>query len=113
MSHKRWQGVSAVDLAFGNGKCLVIAWRRKGINSEQLHQFVADLRDLPVEIHLEGGNRAYSSILRLSCEHQLSSYDAAYLDLAISETLPIATADKNLRAAARRSKIELYDPRKA
>jgi predicted nucleic acid-binding protein len=35
------------------------------------------------------------------------SYDAAYLDLAVVEGLPLATLDKNLRAAAKRAGVEL------
>jgi predicted nucleic acid-binding protein len=90
---------------------LVIAWRQKSITSVQLHHFITDLKDLPIEIFSHGSDRAYSSIFALSCRYQLSSYDAAYLDLALSEALPIASADKNLRAAARRAKVELFDPR--
>jgi predicted nucleic acid-binding protein len=53
-----------------------------------------------------------SSILRISRQHQLSSYDAAYLDLARVEGLPLATLDKNLRTAERRSGVELVSPGK-
>ena len=91
---------------------LVIAVRQKGITSAQLEIFVADLKDLPVEVDLQGVARAYSSILQISRQHQLSSYDAAYLDLARFEGLPLATLDKNLRAAAKRSGVELFDPRR-
>ena len=91
---------------------LVIAVRLKGISSAQLEIFVADLKDLPVEMDLQGVARAYSSILRISRQHQISSYDAAYLDLALFEGLPLATLDKNLRAAAKRSGVELFDPRR-
>jgi predicted nucleic acid-binding protein len=38
---------------------------------------------------------------------QLSAYDAAYLDTARDEKLPLATLDKSLRAAAESSGIEL------
>jgi predicted nucleic acid-binding protein len=91
---------------------LVTAWRQKSITSEQLENFIADLKDLPVEVDSQGSERVYSSIFRMSCQHQLSSYDAAYLDLAVFQGLPLATLDKNLRAAARRSRIEIFDPRK-
>jgi predicted nucleic acid-binding protein len=91
---------------------LVVAWRHKSISSEQLENFIADLKDLPVEIDSQDNERAYSSIFRMSCQHQLSSYDAAYLDLAVLHGLPLATLDKNLRAAAKRSKVDIFDPRK-
>jgi predicted nucleic acid-binding protein len=91
---------------------LVVAWRQKSVTSEQLEDFIADLKDLPVEVDSQGSERVYSSIFRMSCQHQLSSYDAAYLDLAVFEGLPLATLDKNLRAAARRLRIEIFNPRK-
>jgi len=91
---------------------LVVAWRQKSVTSEQLENFIADLKDLPVEIDSQGGDRVYSSILRMSCQYQLSSYDAAYLDLAACEGLPLATLDRNLRAAAKRLKVAIFDPRR-
>jgi len=54
-----------------------------------------------------GVARSYSSILRLCRQHQLSSYDAAYLDLAQIEGVPLATLDKNLRAAAKACSVDL------
>ena len=57
---------------------------------------------------MEGLKRVYSSIARLSRQHQLSSYDAAYLsNLAVAENLPLATLDNNLRTAAKRIGVEL------
>jgi predicted nucleic acid-binding protein len=91
---------------------LVVAARQKAITATQLETFVADLKDLPVEVDFEGVERAYTSILRISRQHQLSSYDAAYLDLALVEGLPLATLDKNLRAAAKRSGVEFLMPTK-
>jgi predicted nucleic acid-binding protein len=72
-----------------------------------LETFVADLKELPVEVDLQGVERTYSSILRISRQQQLSSYDAAYLDLALAEGLPLAALDKNLRAAAKHAGVEL------
>jgi predicted nucleic acid-binding protein len=86
---------------------LVVAARRKTITMAQLDTFVADLRDLPVAVDLGGVGRSYSPVLRLCRQHQLSSYDAAYLDLALVEGVPIATLDRNLRAAARNLGVEL------
>jgi predicted nucleic acid-binding protein len=86
---------------------LVVAARQKAITLVQLDSFIADLKDLPVSIDLGGVGRSYSSIVRLCRQHQLSSYDAAYLDLALVEGVSIATLDKNLRAAASNAGVEL------
>ena len=87
---------------------LVVAVRQKTVSAAQLETFVGDLKDLPVEVDTQGIERVYSSIVRLSQQHQLSSYDAAYLDLALVEGLPLATLDKNLRAAAKRAGVRLF-----
>ncbi|MGH9742304.1 MAG: type II toxin-antitoxin system VapC family toxin, partial [Candidatus Acidiferrum sp.] len=40
-------------------------------------------------------------------KHQVSAYDGLYLELALSEGLPLATLDKPLRAAAAKAGVEL------
>lgn len=44
--------------------------------------------------------RALGPVLALARAHRLSAYDAAYLELAIREGLPLATRDAALRSAA-------------
>ncbi|MBW9066117.1 PIN domain-containing protein [Rhizobium herbae] len=39
-------------------------------------------------------------VVSLARKHQLSAYDAAYLALAITEGIPLATLDKKLQQAA-------------
>lgn len=39
-------------------------------------------------------------MLTLARTHNLSSYDAAYLELALREGLPLATLDQQLKQAA-------------
>jgi predicted nucleic acid-binding protein len=43
------------------------------------------------------GNIALESLAR---KHNLAAYDAAYLDLAIRQELPLATSDEALKKAA-------------
>ena len=40
-------------------------------------------------------------LLALARAHDLSSYDASYLDLAMKKGLPLATLDKKLKRAAK------------
>ncbi len=89
---------------------LVVAVRQKGITVAQFDAFIADIKDLPIAIDLGGVGRSYSSIVRLCRQFQLSSYDAAYLDLALIEGVALATLDKNLRAAAKASGVEWLRP---
>lgn len=86
---------------------LVLAERFKKVRPNQLEHFLADLKSLPVEIDTPGVSRSYASIPALARKHQLSAYDASYLDLALLEGLPLATLDKGLRNAAARAGVEL------
>jgi predicted nucleic acid-binding protein len=49
-------------------------------------------------------------LLGLALRHDLTSYDAAYLDLALRLQLPIATQDADLREAALASGVGLWKP---
>jgi predicted nucleic acid-binding protein len=40
-------------------------------------------------------------------EYRLTVYDAAYLELAVREGVPLATLDNDLRNAARAAKVSL------
>ena len=53
--------------------------------------------------------RLMKDLLGLGRAHNLSSYDTAYLELAMRQGLPIATQDQKLLAAARQANVPLYD----
>jgi predicted nucleic acid-binding protein len=46
-------------------------------------------------------------LLRRALELGLTSYDAMYIDLALTENLPLATLDKGLRVAAAKAGVAL------
>ena len=48
-----------------------------------------------------------SAVLLLARQYRLTFYDAAYLELAKREELPLATLDGALANAARTEKVEL------
>jgi predicted nucleic acid-binding protein len=54
--------------------------------------------------------RLSQSTLTLGLTHQLSAYDASYLELAIRRGLPLATQDRKLADAAVAAGIELLQP---
>ena len=80
----------------GNG--LVMAQRRKRIRQKQVDEFLVRLRQLPID----STEQVASEILTLPAlaqEHQLTTYDAAYLALAEANHVPLATNDSALRRA--------------
>ncbi len=50
---------------------------------------------------------AWIGIADLAAQHRLTSYDAAYLELALRRGLPLATLDQDLRSAAEKMGVEL------
>ena len=71
--------------------------RRGRISPQQVLATLADTVALAIEID-ENHNEA--SILSLTRQHELSVYDAAYLEVALRRNLPLATLDRRLREAA-------------
>ncbi len=66
---------------------------------------MADLSLLPISLDPETDRRAWRATLQLAHLHQLTLYDAAYLELAQRRGLPLATLDVDLRSAAHTEKV--------
>lgn len=79
---------------------LALAERRKRISAVDSMQFVHLLQQLEIQVDQEASNRAFAHLLPLCRSHSLSSYYAAYLDLALRRQLPLASLDDDLRRAA-------------
>lgn len=86
---------------------LALAERKGRILPVQSDAFVADISKLGIERDDEAPDRAFSNLLPLCRAHQLTSYDAIYLDLAIRRNLPLATLDEDLRRAAKKLGVRL------
>lgn len=61
-----------------------------------------DIRIVPVEL-----STGLGTVLDVARTHELSAYDAAYLDLAMFRGLPLATLDAPLAAACREAGVDL------
>ena len=78
---------------------LLMARRRKRISGVQLGQLSEAFDQLPVTLHPLSPQQR-STVLRLAEKHGLTAYDAAYLELAMRLSLPLASLDKPLLKAA-------------
>lgn len=87
---------------------LVAAERRKRITKAEGVHFIELLRQLPIQVDLSSEQRIFDAVLNLACEHTLSTYDAAYLDLAMQTGHQLATLDSALRQAAARSGLTIF-----
>ena len=84
---------------------LVMAERRKRLDASAVAEFIALLETLGIRADDAPGARAFGEILALARSQGLSSYAAAYLDLALRRGLPLATRDRELAEAARRAQV--------
>ncbi len=76
---------------------MLVAERRKRLTEAGSIQFVRLLNELPITVDQEASGRALSEILFIGRQQGLSSYDAAYLELAMREGAALATRDNGLK----------------
>lgn len=78
------------------------AERRKRIDAADIAEFLARLALLDLRIDEQTASRGLTEIFALARAQTLTSYDAAYLDLAMRNGAPLATRDRALALAAER-----------
>jgi predicted nucleic acid-binding protein len=86
---------------------VLVKERGKVITVAQSTHMLELLEDLNAEIVGEPAVRTLTGLAAVARPHQLTSYDAIYLELAMSLKLPLFTRDNNLRAAAKRVGVKL------
>lgn len=86
---------------------LLVGERRGRTTEAKAARFITLLNSLPIQVDPETTRHALLDTLQLAREHNLSSYDAAYLELAMREGVPIATQDKALKKAAKKCGVKI------
>ena len=104
------QGDSAIAPSFWpheilNG--LLVGEKRKRISGRLIQTFLTDLAALPIVLHPASVGLVFEQIQILCRENGLTAYDAAYLELAKVNGLPLATLDEDLIRACARTGVEL------
>ena len=79
---------------------LALAERKGRLTPAQVAGFIALVGRFDLDLDTCAPGRAFSHILPLCRSHGLTSYDAAYLELALRRQLPLASPGEDLRAAA-------------
>lgn len=87
---------------------LLVAERRGRLNQADSARFLSLLETLGVVVDDETPQRAWTQTIALAREQSLSAYDAAYIELALRQGLPIATLDAGLKKAARKLGVILF-----
>lgn len=81
--------------------------KRGRVSDDDVAGYLDALADLPISFDPLDAKRTFSTILPLAQRHDLTTYDATYLDLAIRKAIPLATLDKALQRAAAAEGIEV------
>lgn len=89
------------------GNALLIATRRGRIRAAEWPQIRGYLSALPIEIDPVSVARTWGASLEIARTHQLSAYDAMYLELAMRLRMPLATLDRGLRNAATAAGVDV------
>lgn len=80
---------------------LLVAERKNRITEAGSRRFITLLSQLPICVEQDEQTLVMKDLLPLARANALSSYDASYLNLAMSRGVPLATLDKKLLEAAR------------
>ena len=86
---------------------ILMGLRRSRLGQLDSEQFLVSLNELNVRL---SDPASYDKVFALAQEHGLTVYDAAYLHVAMSERLPIASLDGQLVRAAQKAGILLFQP---
>lgn len=86
---------------------LIVNERRGRLTAEDVRQALADLAEMRLE---RDGDHDEALLLSLARRHSLSAYDAAYLEVSVRRTLPIASLDRRLVDAAVDANVVLIRP---
>lgn len=86
---------------------VLVKERRGLITPADGTRFLQIVDALEVEMVGEPSHRTLESLAHFARPHQLTAYDALYLELAISAGLPLCTFDGALQAAARQCGVLL------
>ena len=87
------------------GNVLVQAEKRGRITHAQMTIMLEFVGRLPITMDGDG-TRALKEVLTLARVASLTTYDAAYLELAMRRGIPLATLDKTLLRAARKVQVK-------
>ena len=82
--------------------------KRNTLNLETAREIIDEVAKLP--IHLDDAPPSPAALLSLALRHDLTSYDATYLELALRLQLPLATRDRALADAAWASGVGVFKP---
>ncbi len=87
---------------------LLVHVRQGRFTAAAVVEYLSALSEVETTVDSNTHERAWKSIFDLAAKHRLSSYDAAYLELAVRKRATLATLDKALARAAEAEGVLLF-----
>ena len=87
---------------------LTVLRRRRKLTREEVRSAIEIIRELPVIIDHEAAALAFTRLVGLASELEVTVYDASYIELATRRRLPLASNDARMKQAAIRSGVALW-----
>ena len=88
---------------------LLVLVRRRKLSEDERQAGLGWLRGLRLQVDHEMSALAFSRLSELAAAHQLSVYDAVYVELAQRRTLVLGCVDGPLRKAALRAGVSVWE----
>jgi len=88
---------------------LVVGERRGLVAQAKTAEFLANLDGLPIATDSADPANRREAVLAMARQHELTAYDAAYLELALRQHAVLASFDHALVAAAHRAGSAVFD----
>jgi len=103
-----WEAVVPSLWSLEVANVLLVAERRGRCSEAEAVRFIELLESLPISTDDDTARRALHGTYQLAREYGLTSYDAAYLELAMRLGEPLATMDRQLADAATKAGVAIF-----
>ncbi len=88
---------------------LILAKRKGRTNEADIQKFLTELTSFHVKVDAVQDFSRLAWTRQLAEKYRLTSYDAAYLELAMRRGLPLASLDSDMRKAAKAEGVSLVE----
>jgi predicted nucleic acid-binding protein len=102
-------GIWALEVA----NVVALSERKGIISAGQRAQFLALIESLPAQVEHYHPRDVWREVLATALKHRLTTYDAAYLELARRLGIPLASLDTDLVAAAKRESVAMFSTKQS
>jgi predicted nucleic acid-binding protein len=86
---------------------LIQGKRRGRVSEAEIRRFIADLSSFHIVVDADNSFPRLTFVRELAERNRLTSYDAAYLELAIRLNIPLASLDQDLLKAAEAESVKV------